>query len=272
MPKVHIYLYFLRQNRLIRDIAISRDKSYNQSNLKRMKKYELLYILPASETSEEIVKNFNDVQKHIEKYGGKMLETLLDHPFLTKTGMSKDEESDEIKALPVVKRKLAYPIKHEKFGFYCLVNFEAEGKKIEDIDEYLRLHSKSLRHIIIEADPMTKEELELLQTLFARKKAEQDKEEAERESRIKEEPRRVIRREEPVEKPAEEKSEKIEKVGDLPEITVEEKKEEKVKESKKETEKEKESEKEDKKAGKKSKIKLEELEDKLDEILEDTIV
>jgi len=85
-----------------------------------------------------------------------MLETLLDHPFLTKTGMSKEDETDEIKALPLVKRKLAYPIKHEKVGYYCLVNFEAEGKKIEEIDEYLRLNAHVLRHIILEANPMTK--------------------------------------------------------------------------------------------------------------------
>lgn len=231
-----------------------------------MKNYELLYILPASQTSEEIVKNFQDVQKHIEKFGGNMLETLLEHPFLTKAGMSKDEESDEIKALPVVKRKLAYTIKHEKFGFYCLVNFSAEGKKIQDIDEYLRLNANVLRHIIVEANPMTKEEFEQLQTLFARKKAEQEKEEAEN-GKPKEETRRSIKKESVEEK--EIIKEDLAEVSETKkEKTATETEETKVEAS----ESELEEKKEESKASKKSKIKLEDLEDKLDEILEDTIV
>lgn len=254
-----------------------------------MKNYELLYILPASETSEEIVKNFQDVQTHLEKFGATMLETLLEHPFLTKAGMSKEEESDEIKALPVVKRKLAYPVKHEKIGYYCLVNFSAEGKKIQDIDEYLRLNKAVLRHIILEADPMTREELERLQTLFARKKAEQDKEEAEN-GKGREE-RKSARREASEEKKEEAKAEATaeevkteEKEEERKETVVEEapkaeEKKEEVKEEaptekveKEEKKEEARPEKKDESKGKKSKIKLEELEDKLDAILEDTIV
>jgi len=250
-----------------------------------MKNYELLYILPASETSEEIVKNFQDVQKHIEKFGGEMLETLLEHPFLTKAGMSKEDEPDEIKALPLVKRKLAYPIKHERFGYYVLVNFKAEGKKIEDIDEYLRLSKKVLRHIITEADPMTREELERLQTLFARKKAEQEKEEAENgkkddrrparkeNTERKEEKQAETKQEAEDEVKAEEKEAEEEKPAVKEEVKPEEKKEEKKAEAKEEIKaKEPEAKEEKAEKNKKSKIKLEELEDKLDEILEDTIV
>jgi ribosomal protein S6 len=238
-----------------------------------MRNYELLYILPASLTSEEIVQNFQEVQGAIEKLHAKMLTTLLEHPFLTKTGISKEEESEAIRAIPVVKRKLAYSIKHEKFGFYCLVNFESEEKHLKEIDEYLRLNNKVLRHIITVADPMTKEEFERLQTLFARKKAEQDKEEAEKESgKAKKEEAKRYRK-------AEEKTEVA------PEVVLEEKEEAKAEKATKETEgdvtveekaeeksEKEEVKKEDKKASKKSKIKLEDLEDKLDAILEDTIV
>ncbi len=255
-----------------------------------MKNYELLYILPASETSEEIVKNFQDVQKHLEKFGATMLETLLDHPFLTKAGMSKEEESDEIKALPVVKRKLAYPVKHERLGYYCLVNFSAEGKKIQDIDEYLRLSKTVLRHIITEADPMTREELERLQTLFARKKAEQEKEEAEsgkgREERkgarreALEEKKEEAREEAPKEEVKVEEGEKQEeaaveeapKTEEIKEEIKEEAPAEKVEVEKEEKKEEAKAGKKDESKGKKNKIKLEELEDKLDAILEDTIV
>lgn len=223
-----------------------------------MKNYELLYILPASLTSDEIVKNFQEVQENLEKLHAKMLTTLLEHPFLTKTGISKEEESDEIKAIPVVKRKLAYSIKHEKFGFYCLVNFEAEEKHVKEIDEYLRLNNKVLRHMIIVADPMTPEGLEGLQTLFARKKAEQDKEESEKASaKPKEDTKKYRKTEEEKKEIVEEKVAEVEK-----EEIVEEVVSETIEEDKKE----------EKKASKKNKIKLEELEDKLDSILEDTIV
>lgn len=263
-----------------------------------MKNYELLYILPASKTSEETVKDFQDVQKHIEKFGGAMLETLLEHPFLAKTGIGKEEEPEELKTIPVTKRKLAYPIKHEKFGFYCLVNFQAEAGKIEELDEYLRLNNNVLRHIILQADPMTREELELLQTLFARKKAEQDKEEAEQRetAAAKEEARKASRRESIEAKPTEkaeevesessvsvEEPEKEEAAVEIAEVEEEKKDEEKkaekepakeeVKEKKAaENKKAEEESKEEKKSSRKSKIKLEELEDKLDEILENTIV
>lgn len=264
-----------------------------------MKNYELLYILPASLTSEEIVKNFEEVKAQVEKFGAVMLETLLDHPFLTKAGMPKDEEPDELKAITLVKRKLAYPIKHEKFGFYCLINFSAEPKKMEEIDEYLRLNHVVLRHLVTQADPMTKEQLETLETLFARKKAEQEKEEAEKKSsEAKEEPKRIFKREETkaaevkTEAPVaeaevkEEAKEEAPAVGETkeevkeeaaPEAEPEEKapaveeKEEK-KEKKTSTTKKEDGIKEEKKTSRKSKIKLEELEDKLDEILEDTII
>jgi hypothetical protein len=154
-------------------------------------------------------------------------------------------------------------------------------KKLEDIDEYLRLSKKVLRHLITEADPMTREELERLQTLFARKKAEQEKEEAE--SGKGKEERKPARKEMsekkeavPQEKPAEaaeaaepetEKSEvEVAEIIDVPAPAAAEEKAP-APETKIEAPEVKE-----KKESKKSKIKLEELEDKLDEILEDTIV
>lgn len=252
-----------------------------------MKNYELLYILPTSQTSEEILANFEDVRKHIEKFGGVMLETLLEHPFLTKAGMSDESKPEELKALPLVKRKLAYPIKHEKFGFYCLVNFQMEAKKLEDLDEFLRLNHAVLRHIILQADPMTTEQLEELEILFARKKAEQEKEEAEKKSAElnKEEAKRAPKKEEvKAEVPAEPVAEKAEAEEPAKEEMKEQEAEaeepakeeaptpteEPAKEEKKT--KADDEKKEEKKTSRKSKIKLEELEDKLDEILEDTII
>lgn len=266
-----------------------------------MKNYELLYILPANMTGKEIAANFKEINKNIEKFGGKMLETLVDHPFLIKNEISKEEESEELRGLTIIKKKLAYPIEKNKVGFYCLVNFSIEGEKLKELDTYLKMNAAILRHLIVQEDPMSKEGLAELQKLFARKRAEQEKEEKEgrkeeiktpkkefREEKkeikevqpeIKEEKKETVKaevKEEKIEKePAQEKKEEIKE--EKPKKAAKKAKEEKIEQE--EVEEEKEEDKKEEKKGKKKddgkrkkKIKLEDLEDKLDEILEDTMI
>lgn len=262
-----------------------------------MKNYELLYILPANMTGKEIATNFKEINKNIEKFSGTMLETLVDHPFLIKNEISKEEEAEELRGLTIIKKKLAYPIEKNKVGFYCLVNFSLEGKDLKELDTYLKMNASILRHLIVQEDPMSKEGLAELQKLFARKRAEQEKEEKEgrkEEIRTPKKEERIERKEVKPEVKDEVKEEKKEIIKEeTKEIVKEEKKEDK--ETAKEEEKEektkkaakkvkeektekKEEEKEEKKGKKrddgrrKKKIKLEDLEDKLDEILEDTMV
>jgi len=226
-----------------------------------MNNYELLYILPANMAGKEIKNVFLEVEKSISEMGGEKLETLLDHPFLIKAETSKDEESEELKNLPIVKRKMAYYVKKNKFGFYCLFNFSSEPENIKEIETYLRMNNDVLRHLIIQADPMSKEGRKELEKLFTRKRAEQEKEKA----REKKEERKA---EKEIRKPQELKVDKsIKKEGA----------EEKLKEVKEEVEEKKvkkddlkKAEEEEKDSKKKKKMKLEDLEDKLDEILEDT--
>jgi len=268
-----------------------------------MNNYELLYILPSGMTGIEIKSVFEEIEKEIKELGGKKLETLLDHPFLLKTEISKEEGSEELKNLPVIKRKLSYPIKKNRFGFYCLFNFKSEGKNIKEIDKYLKTNSNILRHILLQADPLAKEGLAQLQKLFARKRAEQEKESKKEELQTAKEEREKDDR-----KVLREKKEVIEKEIEKKETTFlikkdkeealaipDDKKEEgeKIIVSKKEIKEEKVEEKEikeevtdkeeketmaeqpkEKKTStkKKKKIKLEDLEDKLDEILEDTMI
>ena len=262
-----------------------------------MNNYELLYILPSTMTGAEIKTTFLEIEKEIEKLGAKKLQTLLDHPFLLKTEVSK-EEAEELNDLPVIKKRLAYPIEKNRFGFYCLFNFSSDGKVIQELDTYLRLNNIILRHIIVQEDPMNKDELKQLQKLFARKKAEQDKEEM---AILKEKEKKTETVKEEEVKKVETPKKKIEniKTSEEKELTedkkvsenkgkekeliedekvsedeiiekLEDPKEEtkKVKTSEKKTEKKKEKE----TTTKKKKIKLEDLEDKLDEILEDTMI
>lgn len=264
-----------------------------------MNNYELLYILPSGMTGIEIKSVFEEIEKEIKGLGGEKLETLLDHPFLLKTEISKEEGSEELKNLPVIKRKLAYPIEKNRFGFYCLFNFKSEGTNVKEIDKYLKTNSRILRHLLLQADPMTREGLAQLQKLFARKRAEQEKESKKEESQTAKEEREKENR-----KVLREKTEAVEKKIEKKEVAPLIKKEEEKKDEKearatpdiKEAEKEKvlvpeekakeekigreeeketaeEQPKEKKKATKKKKkIKLEDLEDKLDEILEDTMI
>jgi len=241
-----------------------------------MNNYELLYILPANITSEEIKTAFLEIEKNILKLDGKKLETLLDHPFLVKAETSKEEDVEELKNLPIVKRRLAYPIKKNRAGFYCLFNFSSEPNKVKEIDRYLRMNNIVMRHLIIQANPITKDEIKLLEKLFARKRAEQEKQEREKQEKSKtKEKKKEIKKEEAVvskrqeSKPADE--EEIKKVKE--DIKAEKKTEEiekKRKKIKKDEVEEKKEVKEKKTTAKKKKIKLEDLEDKLDEILKDT--
>lgn len=216
-----------------------------------MNNYELLYILPANITSEEIKVAFLEIENNILKLGGKKFETLLDHPFLAKAKTSKEEEVEELKNLPIIKRRLAYPIKKNKVAFYCLFNFSSEPSKLRGIDTYLRMNNVVVRHLIIQANPITKDEIQLLEKLFARKRAEQEKQEREKKDKSKTKEKKNKKEETAVFKKRESKpnDEKIKEVGET-------KKEEETKDKKT--------------TAKKKKIKLEDLEDKLDKILKDT--
>ena len=246
-----------------------------------MNNYELLYILPANIASEEIKTAFLDIEKNILKLDGKKLETLLDHPFLVKAETSKEENVEELKSLPIVKRRLAYPIKKNRVGFYCLFNFSSEPSKLKEIDSYLRMNNIVIRHLIIQADPMTKDEIKLLEKLFARKRNEQEKQEREKQDKLKsKEKKKEIKKEEmtvlkkqeakPVDKKEIKKIEEDVKTESKTEKKEEKGIVEKTEEKQKETKGDKE--KEEKTTAKKKKIKLEDLEDKLDEILKDTSI
>lgn len=251
-----------------------------------MKNYELLYILPSSMTSKEIKENFLEIKENIIKLKGEMLETLLNHPFLLKSEISKDENVEELKDLPVTKRRLAYPIKKNKFGFYCLINFKSDPENINEMNNYLRMNRNIIRHLIIQEDPMSKKELEKLQGLFARKRAEQEKEKKEVEEKDKKEKTEKIEKERALQKKKVMEEKKVtaekkeiqkeiekEKVEQIKEKIVEKKVKNKITEKKEEKkEKTKKEEKEKTINKKKKKIRLEDLEDKLDEILEDTMI
>ena len=94
-----------------------------------MKTYEMLYVLDAGltdEANEALVKKFEDV---VASSGGKVVST-------DKWGV----------------KKLAYSINYKNDGFYVLMNFEAEGSVVKELDRVAGLTSEVLRRVITAKD------------------------------------------------------------------------------------------------------------------------
>ena len=132
--------------------------------------YELLYIL-ANKYSEDEAKEISEkVKKIISENGGKI--NLFDD---------------------WGKKKLAYPVKGYKHGYYALVEFENETKNIERINMLLRNSGDILRHQIVVKIIKTAKQLEAEKKIsekIAAKKIEQKKEEEQQAKKEEEKPKR----------------------------------------------------------------------------------
>lgn len=98
------------------------------------KQYELLYIIPAKYTEAE-VKSIMDKIKGIVENGQGVVSEMHN----------------------LGKRRLAYSVKHVRFGNYVLMRFSAEAAALAKINDTLRLTSEVLRHLITLANPHLKQ-------------------------------------------------------------------------------------------------------------------
>ncbi|MFC1612490.1 30S ribosomal protein S6 [Patescibacteria group bacterium] len=96
--------------------------------------YELLYIVPAIYTEDEL-------KKIIEK-----IEALL-----------KGEGVEILKSKNLGKLKFAYPIKKHSFGYYILLNLSAPKETLKKLDRVLQLESDILRFMLTRKIKETKE-------------------------------------------------------------------------------------------------------------------
>lgn len=94
-----------------------------------MPKYELMYIIGAHLSDDQIPASVAEIKKVVEGGGGTI---------------EKHEE--------LGKKKLAYPIKNQRAGYYVLVNFEAAADKVNEIEHKVRTSGAVVRHIIINMD------------------------------------------------------------------------------------------------------------------------
>ena len=50
------------------------------------------------------------------------------------------------------KRQLAYEVKHQREGYYVVIDFTAEPSEIKELDRVIKIHEEIIRHIIVKLD------------------------------------------------------------------------------------------------------------------------
>ena len=91
-----------------------------------MKKYELIFILKTDQSEEQMAARVERVSTILADHDGKI--TQENH-----WGV----------------RRLAYEIEYENRGNYMFLRFKSEGTAVNDLDKFLRLDDKVLRHLIV---------------------------------------------------------------------------------------------------------------------------
>lgn len=94
-----------------------------------MPKYELMYIVGSKVSDDQIPQVTEEVKKFIQDSGGII---------------EKHED--------LGKKKLAYPIKKSRNGYYVAVNFSAPSEKVNEIEHKIRTSQNLIRHLIINLD------------------------------------------------------------------------------------------------------------------------
>lgn len=97
---------------------------------KQPRLYELLYIVPNSFTEDEVPKIAETVNGLIEQTGGKIT-----------------------KKVNYGKRRLAYPVKQNHYGYYLLNHYEMDEKSNKELYAKLRVQDEVLRYLITNAIP-----------------------------------------------------------------------------------------------------------------------
>ncbi len=125
--------------------------------------YEILFIIPNKFTDDEAKTVAAKVGKVITENGGQITHTEY-----------------------WGKKKLAYEIKHNAYGYYGLFEFDLEGNLLAKVDQNLRLSADVLRHQIIVKKAKSAEDLareQAIRTKIDSKKAEKEKKQEEKDKK-----------------------------------------------------------------------------------------
>ncbi len=127
--------------------------------------YEILFIMPNKFTDDEAQKVFKKVGDLITSHDGKIsLENYWG------------------------KKKFAYPINHEYYGYYGLYEFDLERTLIAKLNDTLRLDKEVVRFLIVKKDIKSEEQIKKdkkIKEKIDSKKSEElkEKEEAKKETK-----------------------------------------------------------------------------------------
>lgn len=94
-----------------------------------MPKYELMYILSSAVSDNDVPTVSSEVDKFITDQGGKLLDQQM-----------------------LGKKKLAYPIKKTRNGFYVLETFDLESSKLQGLDNKLRSMEPIIRYLFVNVE------------------------------------------------------------------------------------------------------------------------
>jgi small subunit ribosomal protein S6 len=98
--------------------------------------YELMYILPGSLELEQVPAHKAAVAEMV-KAAGATITVELD----------------------MERRRLAYKMGQESYGYYHVMQFDAEASAIKPLDAKIRLENAVMRFMIVKATPMTADQL-----------------------------------------------------------------------------------------------------------------
>lgn len=94
-----------------------------------MPRYELMYILASSVSDDQIPDVTGQILQFVSDFGG-----------------------TDVQETQLGKKKLAYPIKKTRNGFYSVIDFNMESQKINDLDAKIRTQNTIIRYIIVNLD------------------------------------------------------------------------------------------------------------------------
>lgn len=125
--------------------------------------YELTCLINGIIPEEKVTSIIKNITGLVEKYEGKMLPVSKDiflkvegenlQPLMQIQMVTLPTINDE--TVMVFKRRLSYPIKHKRQGYYVTVNFTMEKTEdaLQELEKELKLEEEILRHIIIKKFP-----------------------------------------------------------------------------------------------------------------------
>lgn len=112
--------------------------------------YEMLYIVNGKFTEEEAPAAVEKVKELIKRFEGQ-------------------ETYSEVWK----KKKFAYPIDHQNYGYYFLIEFDCDAEKVKAIDKEMHLSTDIVRHMIVNKPKLTHEEI-AAQKQKAQQRADQE--------------------------------------------------------------------------------------------------